>query len=130
MAFRLQSQDTANVWTKDHTQEYLDWNPLPVGFKWPHRDFRDQADGGLRDVQPSHKQVTGYGKWLRETPYFPGLFEVAHRILAEAPDLGDAEWLAAELTTRRPRRVPLGLDAARRLREQREATNPDSEPAF
>lgn len=120
MAFRLQSQDTACAWSKDLTQEYLTANPLPQGFKWPHRDHRDEADGGLRDVQPSHKQVTGYGKWLRETPYFPGLFEAAHQILADAEDLGDAEWLAAELNARRPQRQALGVDFARRLREARE----------
>ncbi len=92
------------VWSKDDTHAYLKANPLPFDFKWPHRDHRSGPDGGLRPVQPNHKSVADYGKWLRETPYFPGLFELVHEILAEAPDLGDADWLAGELNARRTRR--------------------------
>lgn len=93
-----------SAWTKDDTQGYLDANPLPVGFRWPHRDYRHEKDGGLRAVQPSHSAVTAYGKWLRETPYFRGLFDMAHEVLAMSPDLGDAEWLAGELVKRRERK--------------------------
>ena len=71
---------------------YLNECPLPDAFKWPHRD------GGEREVQPVHKAVIGYGKWLRETPYFPGLFELIHEILDRAPaDIGAGEWMADEL---------------------------------
>lgn len=126
MAFRLQSQDTSNTWGKDLTQEYLTANPLPVGFKWPHRDYKHEDDGGLREVKPSHKEVTAYGKWLRETPYFPGLFELIHEILSASEDLGDAEWLAAELLPRRPGRRPLGMARA----EQARGAADDEQPAF
>lgn len=88
-------------WSKHDTQAFLQANPLPRGFKWPHRDHQLDPDGGLRAVQPSQASVENYGKWLRETPYFPGLFELVHDILAAAPDLGDADWLAAELVKRR-----------------------------
>jgi len=83
------------IWTSDFTQRYLDANPLPADFTWKHRDDVDWKTP--RPVHPSHKSVTSYGKWLRETPYFPGLFELAHQVLARSPDVGDAEWLAAEL---------------------------------
>jgi hypothetical protein len=86
-----------STWNKDATMAYLNANPLPVTFKWHHRD---DPKGSTRPVMPSHKNVTAYGKWLRETPYFPGLFEEIHEALAAAPDLGDAEWLAAELIRR------------------------------
>jgi hypothetical protein len=83
----------ALAWTQEHTQEYLKANPLPVDFEWQHRD------GGEKPVVPSHSYLKGgYGKWLRETPYFPGLFELVHDVLVRAELLGDAEWLAGELT--------------------------------
>lgn len=65
--------------------------PLPTAFTWPHRD------GGEQAVRPVHGAVIGYGKWLRETPYFPGLFELAHDLLAAAPAEFDADWLPTEL---------------------------------
>ena len=79
------------TWTRDATMRYLNDNPLPADFTWPHRD------GGERPVRPSHTMVEGYGKWLRETPYFPGLFELVHDILDQAEALSDAGWLAAEI---------------------------------
>jgi hypothetical protein len=90
------------TWTRDDTMAYLKANPLPREFTWQHRD------GGRRAVQPSHSSVENYGKWLRETPYFQGLFELCHDILAAAPDLGDADWLAAELAARRTAPDPAG----------------------
>jgi hypothetical protein len=126
MAFDLQSPDPgAAAWSKDHTQDYLTANPLPPGFLWPHRDHRHEDNGGLRPVQPSHSQVTAYGKWLRETPYFPGLFERIHAILTAAPDLGDAEWLAASLLPLRPGRIPPG-----QARAAAAAARLDDEPAY
>lgn len=65
--------------------------PLPSTFLWPHRD------GGDRAVQPVHHYVAGYGKWLRETPYFPGLFELAHELLGAAPLRLEASWLPEQL---------------------------------
>lgn len=78
------------------TRSYLDANPLPLDFLWP------DDTGHARPVRPRHATVTSYGKWLEETPYFPGLFEEIHGILLHARDLGDATWLAAELLRRRP----------------------------
>lgn len=78
-------------WTRDQTMAYLNEWPLPPTFKWTHRD------GGQRPVQPSHRNVIAYGKWLRETPYFQGLFEIIHSILLKSPDLGDPDWLAEEI---------------------------------
>ena len=87
-------------WTKSDSRTYLDANPLPLTFLWP------DDTGKARAVHPSHQSVTSYGKWLAETPYFPGLFELIHTILVNAPDLGDAAWLAAELELRRPPAQP------------------------
>lgn len=87
-------------WDHAQTRAYLDANPLPVGFKWPDND------GLERSVRPRHPTVTSYGKWLQETPYFPGLFEIIHALLVHAAELGDAEWLAAELDRRRPPKQP------------------------
>jgi kynureninase len=84
----------SSEWTRDCTMAYLNANPLPVAFKWVHRD------GGERPVQPAHRSVHGYGKWLRETPYFQGLFELIHDVLCRVEDVGDAEWLAEEIRAR------------------------------
>jgi hypothetical protein len=83
--------DPHHTWTADATMRYLSAYPLPRTFTWPHRDE------GERPVWPTHGAVTAYGKWLRETPYFPGLFELAHDLLEDAPDEFDAEWLPAEI---------------------------------
>ena len=66
---------SAEPWTRDATMRYLNEYPLPRDFKWPHRD------GGWREVWPTHRAITAYGKWLRETPYFQGLFELIHAIV-------------------------------------------------
>jgi hypothetical protein len=88
----------ALTWSPDDTKDYLDDNPLPVGFTWKHKD------GGLRPVQPSYS-VPSYGKWLRETPNFQGLFEEIHRIIVHAGvKLPDAQQVAAELLKRHPQR--------------------------
>lgn len=72
------------AWTKDDTAAYLSESPLPSDFLWPHRD------GGERAVVPAHSYLRGgYGKWLRETPYYQGLFELVHELLARLP--ADAE---------------------------------------
>lgn len=80
------------TWDQDCTMRYLNQEPLPPDFTWPHRD------GGERTVWPVHTAVIGYGKWLRETPYFPGLFELIHEIADRATDeLPDGPALAAQL---------------------------------
>jgi hypothetical protein len=69
------------VWTKDHTQAWLTGNPLPAGLRWlDHND-------NLLPVEPRFPILTtsfSYGKWLRDNPYFPGLFEAVHDILSSA----------------------------------------------
>ena len=86
------------LWTREAAKRYLNDFPLPETFRWPH------TDGGERPVQPVHLAVTGYGKWLAETPAFPGLFELVVDVLndtALTADPGDGEWLAAELNSLR-----------------------------
>lgn len=106
-------------WTKAASQRWLSLNPLPASFQ--HAD----RHGVVRPVQPSHAQ--DYGKWLAETPYFPGLFEEIHDILSiEARvDLDDkstawgddpaacAAWMVGKLVEREKMRgeqaaLPLG----------------------
>jgi hypothetical protein len=83
------------VWSQDDTAAYLKQWPLPSDFVWPHRD------GGERPVHPSHSYTRGgYGKWLRETPYFEGLFQLIHDELVRLPadaELPTPEQLAARL---------------------------------
>jgi hypothetical protein len=82
----------ADEWSREDTRDFLTANPLPSDFVWPHRD------GGKRPVQPVYRVTGGYGKWLSETPYFPGLFELIHRELFNCGEtLPTAEILAAML---------------------------------
>lgn len=84
-------------WTREDTKNYLNRYPLPVEFKWPH------VDGGERSVYPVHSEVIGYGKWLKETPNFPGLFELVHELIDRASDATpiSPEWIAAEIVALR-----------------------------
>jgi len=115
-----------HTWTGDATMRFLNACPLPRTFTWPHRD-----DGKDRPVTPAHGTVTAYGKWLRETPYFPGLFELAHDLLAAAPDEFDAEWLPIELARIRkkfePEPAKAGEHLAHKLRRLLPAAN---QPTF
>lgn len=62
-------------WSKDDTEAFLsDW-PLPATFAWPGKDGKPLA------VCPKYQIHGGYGKWLRETPYYPGLFDAVHNAL-------------------------------------------------
>jgi hypothetical protein len=79
-------------WTHEDTRDYLSANPLPSDFVWPH------SEGGKRAVHPSYRVKGGYGKWLHETPYFPGLFERIHELLFNLPELPPPEQIAAMLT--------------------------------
>ena len=62
-----------STWTLDHTVDYLTDHPLPTDFRW-----------NGRPVVPSHRSVTAYGKWLKETPYHRGLFPIIHRLMQQA----------------------------------------------
>lgn len=91
-----------SAWTPDDTMLWLEENKLPIEFRWVHRDPLPDGGENLQVVMPTYR-VTGYGKWLRETPYFPGLFEEIHAILvsmgAELPE--DGRDLANRLEARR-----------------------------
>jgi len=78
-------------WSREDTRDFLTIYPLPSDLVWPHRD------GGKRPVHPTYRVSGGYGKWLWETPYFPGLFELIHEILVNARELPTADLLADEL---------------------------------
>jgi len=95
------------LWTRDASMRYLNDNPLPGGFVWPHRD------GGERSVHPSHTEVIAYGKWLRETPYFAGLFELCHDLLDQETELGNGAWLADLLSALRTKHQDLKPEPGR-----------------
>lgn len=78
----------SNLWNEDDTESYLNANPLPADFVWLH------LDGSRQIVRPVHCLRVGFGKWLRETSYFPGLFETAHRLLSATSQC----WLHADKT--------------------------------
>lgn len=86
---------STGAWSRDDSMRYLNQVPLPAWFRWHHRDDADPKS--TRVARPVHSAVTGYGKWLRETPYFPGLFELVHEVLVKAEELGDSEWLGHEV---------------------------------
>jgi hypothetical protein len=90
---------TVPPWDDIATEGWLTEYPLPADFTWQDRYGRERA------VLPSYRIKGGYGKWLAETPYFPGLFELIHKILARAPSDQPltAEWLVAELDEYRPK---------------------------
>lgn len=78
-------------WTPNDTSEYLRLNPLPADFVWLNNKHQPAT------VKPTYN-VADYGKWLRETPYFPGLFELIHDILfSKGNHLPDIGALATEL---------------------------------
>lgn len=117
------ASEPEKIWSRDATMRCLNQWPLPPDFVWPHRDDA----GKERPVRPIHAAVIGYGKWLRETPYFPGIFELAHDILTDAPDEIDAAWLPAQL---QELRAKYGAEPARpnehfaqKLRRLRPAVN-------
>lgn len=84
-------------WSPLQTEGWLTEFPLAADFTWLDRYGKE------RPVLPTYK-VRSYGKWLKDTPYFPGLFEEAHDILARAPadTVLSPEWLADQLNARRP----------------------------
>lgn len=66
-------------WSKDDTEAFLTAYPLPSTLTWPGKDGKTHA------VTPKYK-IEAYGKWLRETPYYPGLFDAVHEVLLAAGD--------------------------------------------
>lgn len=94
-------------WTDDDVVRYLNDYPLPADFRWTrvdrHRTTREKTLTPDTLVYPSHRGVAErgtYGKWLRETPYFPGLFEKVRDIIIAIPDdapLPTPEEIAARL---------------------------------
>lgn len=90
--------DAPLTWTHADTIGYLSANPLPVDFLWRYKD------GENAPVRPSYN-VANYGKWLHDTPYFPGLFELIHDLLFSAGSrLPDTETLVRQLTAIRTER--------------------------
>lgn len=82
--------------------DYLSSNPLPKDFAWRHKN------GQLVPVHPSYA-VEAYGKWLHDTPYFQGLFELVHDlILAAGSALPDIATIAGQLTRIRKERESQG----------------------
>jgi hypothetical protein len=92
-------------WSQNDTEEFLNIEPLPAGFKWRLTKSTSRGDrGALVDVQPAHRDLS-YGKWLRETPYFQGLFELVHQVVIDAgAELPSADEIAARLNTIRQER--------------------------
>ena len=72
---------TPSAWLDTDTMAYLDMNPLPVDFQWFHRNKDKAGKPLLVVVKPTYHIRDGYGKWLHDTPYFPGLFELIHDLL-------------------------------------------------
>lgn len=75
-------------WTDDDVMRWLDDFPLPADFTWTRvdrtKDTREKIYTANTPVRPAHLGVA-YGKWLRETPYFPGLFEQIRDIIQAVP---------------------------------------------
>jgi hypothetical protein len=74
-------------WTDDDVERWLTDFPLPADFTWTRTDTTKDKEKILTPntaVRPKHHGVD-YGKWLRETPYFPGLFERIRDIIRDVP---------------------------------------------
>lgn len=97
--------ETEMPWQAWETEAWLneDGNALPADFAWPHRDKHPDGSMNLQIVIPSYRLTKGYGFWLKTTPYFPGLFEKIHQILARRPELpADGAELAQILNANEP----------------------------
>jgi hypothetical protein len=75
-------------WTDDDVMRWLDDFPLPMDFTWTRvdrtKDTKEKIYTPNTAVRPSHHGVA-YGKWLHDTPYFPGLFEEIRDIIRAIP---------------------------------------------
>ena len=101
-----------DVWTDDDVMRWLNDFPLPADFRWTRvdraRDTKKKIESPGTLVMPAHRGVV-YGKWLRETPYFPGLFEAIRDIIKALPEgapLPTAEELAARLVALQQTQLP------------------------
>ncbi len=67
------------AWSKGDSVEWINVHATPLfadHLRWPDRDKK------TRRVEPAHGHLKGgYGKWLAETPHFPGLFELIHGLV-------------------------------------------------
>lgn len=100
----------ANDWTDDDVMHWLNDFPLPADFRWTKVErTKDKERIETPDslVLPSHRGVD-YGKWLRETPYFPGLFEQIRDIIFASDVLPTPEELAEKLYKLRETQLPPG----------------------
>jgi hypothetical protein len=100
----------AAPWSLDDTEAWLTRFALPTDFRWDRTQKKRGPDGDTvktiiahQPVMPDYAIHKGYGFWLRTTPYFPGLFEEIHAIMARAPDDQELtpEWVAAQLLERK-----------------------------
>lgn len=89
---RSAGKDAQKPWTDAATVSWLNMHPLPASFRW-------SVNGQLVPVRPVHMLMTGFGTWLRETPYFPGLYEACHGVLmaCDGRDIEDGAGLASRL---------------------------------
>ena len=85
---------------------YLTDNPLPVDFQWFHRNKDPNGKPLMAAVKPIYSISGGYGKWLHDTPYFPGLFELIHDLLFHSGStLPDIDTLTAQLAAIKAERI-------------------------
>lgn len=98
-----------DFWTDDDVMRWLNDYPLPADFTWTRvdrtKDTKEKIETPDTLVLPAHRGVA-YGKWLRETPYFPGLFEMVRDIIQGLPEgaaLPSPEQLAEQLKARQSR---------------------------
>ncbi len=93
-------------WTHADTMAYLDDNALPVDFQWFHKNKSPDGKPLLAVVLPKYRISGGFGKWLHDTPYFPGLFELIHDLLFHSGAiLPSIEAITADLTRIKAERV-------------------------
>ena len=75
-------------WTDDDVMRWLDDFPLPADFTATRVDRVKDSDEKIftpnTPVRPAHHGIK-FGKWLRETPYFPGMFEQIRDIIRAIP---------------------------------------------
>lgn len=78
-------------WTDYDVERWLNDYPLPADFRWTRVDRNKTTKAKTLTpstlVMPTHRGLS-YGKWLHETPYFPGLFEAIRDIILSIPPEG------------------------------------------
>ncbi len=91
--------NSGKPWASTETEAWLSKHPLPDSFRWP-------VNGQLVTVRPVHSLRGSFGRWVRETPYFPGLFDACHTVLAagRGQEIREGADLAARLQSMNGRR--------------------------